>query len=147
MVTLNYNPTTKGSFLNGFFCRHNGPDFQKILGAGNRFFSKLCWFKTKSALKNQLNNFSILLKNNDVVRAVQFDIELPVGFTPTTSNITTTHPKCRFTVSALLSGNTYRIFYYIVYLIYQCTGDEGFKFSSYFESKYKQWNIFLTYSM
>jgi hypothetical protein len=116
MVTLNYNPTTKGSFSETVSFRYNGPDFQKILRVQATVFSpNYLVVQNQLGYKNQLNNFSILLKNNDAVRAVQFDVELPAGFLLTTSNITTTARSAGFTVSAsLLSGNTYRILLYSV---------------------------------
>lgn len=125
MVTLNYNPTTKGSFSETVSFRYNGPDFQKILGVQATVFSpNYLMVQNQLGYKNQLNNFSILLKNNDAVRAVQFDVELPAGFLLTTSNITTTARSAGFTVSAsLLSGNTYRILLYSVSNLSMGIGD------------------------
>jgi hypothetical protein len=116
MVTLNYNPTSKGSFSETVSFRYNGSDFQKILGVQATVFSpNYVMVQNQSGYKDQLNNFSIVLKNNDAVRAVQFDVELPAGFTLIPSNCTITTRSAGFTVSAsLLSGNTYRILLYSV---------------------------------
>ncbi len=116
MVTLNYNPITKGPFSETISFRYNGSDFQKILGVQATVFSpNYVMVQNQSGYKDQLNNFSIILKNNDAVRALQFDVELPAGFTLIPSNCTITARSAGFTVSAsLLSGNTYRILLYNV---------------------------------
>lgn len=116
IVTLNYNPTIKGNFAETVSFRYNGPDFQKILGVQATVFSpNFLMVQNQLGYKNQQNNFSILLKNNDAVRAVQFDVELPAGFVLIPSNSATTARSAGFIVSAsLLSGNTYRVLLYSV---------------------------------
>ena len=125
MVTLNFNPTTKGSFFETVSFRYNGADFQKIIGVQATVFSpNYVMVQNQLGYKNQLNNFSIVLKNNEATRAVQFDVELPAGFTLIPSNITTTARSAGFTVSAsLLSGNIYRILLYSVSGLSMSIGD------------------------
>ena len=125
MVTLNFNPTTKGSFFETVSFRYNGADFQKIIGVQATVFSpNYVMVQNQLGYKNQLNNFFIVLKNNEAVRAVQFDVELPAGFTLIPSNITTTARSTGFTVSAsLLSGNIYRILLYSVSSLSMGIGD------------------------
>ena len=116
IVKLNYKPINTGSFSETVSFRYNGPDLQKIVNVQATVFSpNYLMVQNQLGYKNQLNNFSIVLKNNDVVRAVQFDVELPAGFTLIPSNITTTTRSTGFTVSAsLLSGKTYRVLLYSV---------------------------------
>ncbi len=116
MLTLNYNPTTKGSFSETVSFRYNGADYQKILELQATVFSpNYVMVKNQLGYKNELNNFQLVLKNNDAIRAVQFDVELPTGFNLIPSNITTAARSAGFTVSAsLLNGNTYRILLYNV---------------------------------
>lgn len=125
MVKLNYNPTAKGPFSETVSFRYNGPDFQKILGVQATVFSpNYIMVQNQSGYRNQLNNFSIVLKNNDAVRAVQFDVQLPAGFALTPSNIATTARSTGFIVSAsLLSGNTYRVILYNVSSLSMGIGD------------------------
>jgi hypothetical protein len=127
MVTLNYKPTTTGSFLETVSFKHNGPDLQKIVTVQATVFSpNYVTVKNQTGIKNQLNNFSILLKNNDAVRAIQFDVELPSGFSLQSSNLSTTARSAGFNVSAsLLSENKYRILVYILSNAYLPSGTES----------------------
>lgn len=114
MVTLNYKPTNTGSFSETVSFRYNGPDLQKIVNVHATVFSpNYVMVENQTGIKNQLNNFSILLKNNDAVRAIQFDVELPSGFNLQSTNLTTTARSAGFNVSAsLLSANKYRVLLY-----------------------------------
>ncbi|UFH35597.1 Ig-like domain-containing protein [Flavobacterium acetivorans] len=114
MVALSFKPTNTGSFSETVSFRYNGPDLQKILNVQSTIFSpNYLMVKNQVGIKNQLNNFSILLMNTDAVRAIQFDVELPLGFDLQSSNLTTTSRSGGFNVSAsLLSANKYRILLY-----------------------------------
>lgn len=114
MVTLNYKPTNTGPFSETVSFRYNGPDLQKIVNVQATVFSpNYVMVENQTGIKNQLNNFSILLKNNDAVRAIQFDVELPSGFNLQSSTLTTTARSAGFNVSAsLLSANKYRVLLY-----------------------------------
>ncbi|PWA09536.1 Ig-like domain-containing protein [Flavobacterium laiguense] len=114
MAKLIYKPTNIGSFSETVSFRYNGPDLQKIVNVQSTVFSpNFVMVKDQTGIKNQLNNFSILLKNTDAVRAIQFDVELPSGFNLQSSNLTTTARSAGFNVSAsLLSTNKYRILLY-----------------------------------
>jgi hypothetical protein len=114
MVTLNYKPTNTGSFSETVSFRYNGPDLQKIVSVNATVFSpNYMMVQDQVGTKNQLNNFSILLKNNDAVRAIQFDVDLPSGFDLQASELKTTARSNGFDVSAsLLSPNKYRVLLY-----------------------------------
>lgn len=113
-VSLRFNPITNGNFSETVSFRYNGSDLQKIVSVQATVFSpNYVMVKNQMGIKNQLNNFSIVLKNNDAVRAVQFDVELPLGFNLQSSNLTTTARSAGFNVSAsLLSTNKYRVIVY-----------------------------------
>lgn len=114
MVALNYKPTNTGSFSETVSFRYNGPDLQKIINVQATVFSpNYLMVENQTGIKNQLNNFSILLKNNEAVRAMQFDVELPLGFDLQPSNLATTARSAGFDVSvSLLSANKYRVLLY-----------------------------------
>jgi hypothetical protein len=68
MVTLNYKPTNTGTFSETVSFRYNGPDLQKIVSVNATVFSpNYMMVQDQVGTKNQLNNFSILLKNNDAM--------------------------------------------------------------------------------
>ena len=91
----------------------NQSDGQIEILAQNVISSNYLMVQNQLGYKNLNNIFSIVLKNNDMVKAVQFDVELPSGFNLIPSNITTTSRSASFTVSAsLLSGNKYRVLLY-----------------------------------
>jgi len=59
---------------------------------------------------NETTIFQTLLINNDPVRAIQFDLELPNGFTLDVDNVATTERTIGFSIAtSFLSGTTYRI--------------------------------------
>jgi VCBS repeat-containing protein len=114
IVTLNYNPKNTGSISETVSFRYNGPDSQKIVSVNATVFSpNYMMVQDQIGVKNQLNNFSILLKNNDTIRAIQFDVALPSGFDLQYSDLETTARADGFDVSAsLLSANKYRVLLY-----------------------------------
>jgi VCBS repeat-containing protein len=149
IVSLSFNPTTKGNFSETVSFRHNGPDLQKILGVQATVFApNFLMVKNQMGIKNQLNNLSILLKNIDAVRAVQFDVELPLGFNLQSSNLTTTARSAGFNVSAsLLSANKYRILLYSFSNATISTGTESIiNFPVSFNSNLNSGNYSFVYS-
>lgn len=127
IVSLTYKPTISGSFSETVSFRYNGPDLQKIVNVqANVFSPNYVMVENQTGIKNQVNNFSILLKNNDAVRAIQFDVELPSGFNLQSSTLTTTARSAGFNVSAsLLSANKYRVLLYSVSNVSLIAGTES----------------------
>ncbi|CAM2859305.1 Por secretion system C-terminal sorting domain-containing protein [Flavobacterium succinicans] len=149
MVELKYKPTNNGSFSETISFRYNGPDLQKIVNVQASVFSpNYVMIQNQVGIKNQLNNFSILLKNNDAVRAVQFDVELPSGFILQSSNLTTTARSAGFNVSAsLLSGNKYRILLYSFSSASISAGSESIlNFPVFLNANLSSRNYFFVYS-
>ena len=63
----------------------------------------------------EVNNISLNLFSNDAVRAIQFDINFPVGFVLDNSNVTGTALLDDFTItSSLIGDNTYRFLVYTI---------------------------------
>ena len=61
-------------------------------------------------MQGETGNFLIELVNDDIIRAIQFDIELPTGFTLDNSNIMEMSRLTGFNISnSNLGNNTYRI--------------------------------------
>jgi hypothetical protein len=69
--------------------------------------------ESQEATVNETNVLQILLKNNDVARALQFDVELPAGFELETNNIETASRADGYEVVASnIEGSKYRVLLY-----------------------------------
>jgi len=69
----------------------------------------------KTVLREQTSNISLNLVNNDLIRAIQFDINIPAGFDLDLDNIISTSVLDDFSVSASsISNNNYRFVIYTV---------------------------------
>ena len=113
-VNLTFTPSIIGSFLETINFKNNGDGWQNsIVIQSNVFSPNYLMVENQEGYPNETNVFSILLKNNDEVRAVQFDVELPVGFELDVNTIGITDRTSGFEVAASkLSGTIYRIILY-----------------------------------
>lgn len=113
-IQMTMVPKQIGVLSKNISFKYNGPDYQKVLQVQATIYSpNFISLKSQTGFKNQENSFQILLKNNDAVRAIQFDVEFPAGFTLKTNNIATTTRTSGFNIStSLLSDNKYRILIY-----------------------------------
>ena len=113
-INLTFTPISIGEFSESISFRHNGPDEQNLLQVlATKFSPNFLMVESQQGYPNETNIFQVLLKNNDAVRAVQFDVELPTGFNLDVNNVAITERTVGFTVAASnLSGTTYRIILY-----------------------------------
>jgi hypothetical protein len=69
--------------------------------------------KSKEALLDQNNNIEFQLVNEESIKAIQFDIDLPLGFNLDAQNVSGTERVNGFSISvSLLTGNKYRVLVY-----------------------------------
>ena len=126
-VNLTFTPLSIGEFSESISFRHNGPDEQNLLPVlATKFSPNFVMVESQEAFRNETNNLQILLKNNDAVKAVQFDMELPIGFDFDANNIATTDRTIGFSIVASnLSGTTYRVILYSTSNIILDPGDQS----------------------
>ncbi len=113
-IHLTFTPQGSGEFSETLSFRHNGSTEQNLLQIqATKFSPNYVMVASQQGYRSETNNFQILLKNNDPVRAVQFDVELPVGFNLDINNVSITNRTAGFTVVASnLSGTNYRVILY-----------------------------------
>jgi hypothetical protein len=113
-VNILFTPENTGAYSESISFRHNGSSGQELLQVAATVFSpNFLMVEDKVAYRDQTNAFQVLLKNNDAVRAVQFDLELPTGFVMDINNLGTTTRTTGYSVSAsVLNSTTYRVILY-----------------------------------
>lgn len=113
-VKVTFDPDSSGSFSETISFRHNGASAQNIVTlTANKFSPNYLKLEDIQAKFGVTNNFQIGLYNNDPVKAIQFDITLPNGFTLDANSISTVGRAQNFSVAGSnTSGNTYRILAY-----------------------------------
>ncbi|MCF6212610.1 MAG: choice-of-anchor D domain-containing protein [Flavobacteriaceae bacterium] len=115
-INIDFTPINKGTFSQTISFRHNGASGQDLITVQASVFSpNYLMIENKKIDRNKTNLCQILLKNNDAVKGVQFDLELPLGFVLDIINIDITDRTTGFTLSASnLTETTYRVILYSV---------------------------------
>jgi len=113
-INMTYNPGLVGEFAKSVSFRHNGSAGQNLLNVtATNFSPNFVMINNQEVYRNTSNNIAVLLKNNDDVYGLQFDVALPAGFTLETSSISITERTTDYSLTAsLVSGSTYRILLY-----------------------------------
>ncbi|TXD53446.1 MULTISPECIES: choice-of-anchor D domain-containing protein [unclassified Polaribacter] len=113
-VKLTFTPKTAGNFSKAISFRHNGADVQNVLNVSATIFSpNYVLVENVKSYKDQINKIQIVLKNNDAVKGVQFDVELPIGFRMDVDAIRKTESTSDFSLVGSQQNNTaYRIILY-----------------------------------
>lgn len=113
-ISLTYTPSVTGEFSETISFKNNGLDEESFITArGSVFSPNYVLVESQEATVNELNVLQILLKNNDVARALQFDVELPAGFELETNNIETASRADGYEVVASnIEGSKYRVLLY-----------------------------------
>ena len=126
-VNILFTPKNIGTYSESISFRHNGSSGQELLQVDATVFSpNFVMIESKEAYRNETNTFQVLLKNNDAVRAVQFDLELPTGFLMDINTLGTTNRTTGHTVSSSkLNATTYRIIVYATTNISIDPGDQS----------------------
>ena len=124
-INLTFTPLNSGEFSESISFRHNGPDEQNLLAvSATKFSPNFVMVENQQGYVDETNIFQILLKNNDPVRAVQFDVELPVGFILDVNNVVINERTEGFSIAAsYLSGTTYRVILYSISNLLLSPGD------------------------
>jgi hypothetical protein len=113
-IKLTYTPSVTGEFSETISFKNNGLNEESFITArGSVFSPNYVLVESKEVIVNETNVLQILLKNNDVARALQFDIELPTGFELETNNIETASRADGYEVVASnIEGSKYRVLLY-----------------------------------
>ena len=113
-ISLTYTPSVTGEFSETISFKNNGLDEESFITArGSVFSPNYVLVESQEATVNETNVLQILLKNNDVARALQFDVELPEGFELETNNIETASRADGYEVVASnIEGSKYRVLLY-----------------------------------
>jgi hypothetical protein len=113
-IKLTYTPSVTGEFSETISFKNNGLNEESFITArGSVFSPNYVLVESKEVIVNETNVLQILLKNNDVARALQFDIELPTGFELETNNIETASRADGYeVVASKIEGSKYRVILY-----------------------------------
>jgi hypothetical protein len=113
-INLTYTPLVTGDFSETISFKNNGLNEESFITVrGSVFSPNYVLVESQEAIVNQTNVLQILLKNNDVTRALQFDVELPAGFELETNNIQTASRADGYEVVASnIEASKYRVLLY-----------------------------------
>ena len=111
---LVFTPNVIGLYDEDISIRNNSPDEQQIINVLADVFSpNYLRIVDKDVFREETSSISLNLVNNDLVRAIQFDIEFPDGFTLDSENIIESSLLDDFTTSTSSIGtNEYRFVIY-----------------------------------
>ena len=111
---LVFTPNVIGLYDEDISIRNNSPDEQQIINVLADVFSpNYLRIVDQDVPRDQTSTVSLNLVNNDLVRAIQFDIEFPDGFTLDSDNIIESSLLDDFTMSTSSIGtNEYRFVIY-----------------------------------
>ncbi|SNR46130.1 Abnormal spindle-like microcephaly-assoc'd, ASPM-SPD-2-Hydin [Lutibacter agarilyticus] len=113
-VNLDYTPLEVGDFEEAISFKNNGLTEQNTLSVQASAFSpNYVMVKNQEVYRNETNMCQILLKNKDLARGVQFDVELPIDFTLDIANVSAVGRAEGFDVAASsIGGTSYRVILY-----------------------------------
>ena len=114
-TSLTFTPDILGIYDKDISIRHNGSSGQNVINVKADVFSpNYLRIVDQIVEKEQNATIALNLSNNDIVRAIQFDINLPTGFDLDLDNVISTALLEDFSVSssALDTNNNYRFVIY-----------------------------------
>ncbi|NVK75924.1 MAG: choice-of-anchor D domain-containing protein, partial [Oceanospirillaceae bacterium] len=117
--------STSGTFNENISIRHNDPDEQNLVAFSGELFSpNYIEIETKSiVLPTETVDFDLYLNNNDVVKAIQFDLSSPSNLGLKSSDFSLNSSLTSFNSSVSdISSNTFR---FIVYTLNTGTINAG----------------------
>ena len=114
VVNLEYTPSNSGDFLSYINFKSNGLNQETIIPIKASVYSpNYLQLDDKEISMGADSDLTILLKNNDLVRALQFDVELPTGFELKIDALKTLSVIEEYKIFASkLNSNSYRIIIY-----------------------------------
>ena len=115
-VEMTFTPTQVGNFKQDISIRNNSPEEQQIITVlANVFSPNYLTLIDTNVLRENSYDIDINLINNDPIRAIQYDINIPDGFIFDIDNVTETSTLNNFTTSiSSLGNNNYRFLIYTV---------------------------------
>ncbi|MFT4900100.1 MAG: hypothetical protein ACI9U0_001901, partial [Flavobacteriales bacterium] len=113
-VVLTFSPKSTGDFLENISFRHNAADSQTILNVtATKFSPNFIMLENQEVYRGESNIIQIALNNNEQVRAVQFDVEVPMGISLDVSTLETTTRTNEFSITgSKIDDLKYRIILY-----------------------------------
>ena len=112
--TVTFSPTTVGAFSSSISIRHNGAAEQNVVQVTADVFSpNYLYIEEKTVFRDESHVIRLGLSNNDAIRAVQFDINIPVGFVLDRDSVIALAALSGFNMSSSDLGNgNYRFVIY-----------------------------------
>ncbi|MDC3351221.1 choice-of-anchor D domain-containing protein, partial [Flavobacteriaceae bacterium] len=125
-VELTFTPAQIGSFDQDISIRNNSPQEQQVITVlANVFSPNYLHIIDKDVYRGASYDIDINLSNNDIVRAIQYDINIPEGFNLDIETIVETSVLDDFTTSvSSLGNNNYRFVIYTLSNQYINPGDQ-----------------------
>ena len=125
-VTLEFTPSQTGSFNEDISIRNNSPEEQQIINVlANVFSPNYLSITDTNVFKGNSYEIPLNLVNNENIRAIQYDLNIPEGFIFDLDNVVETSILNNFTTSVFsLGNNNYRFLIYTVSNDFMNSGDE-----------------------
>ena len=125
-VVLEYAPTQIGSLNENISIRNNSPEEQLIINVLADVFSpNYLSISDTNVFKGNSYEIPLNLVNNENIRAIQYDLNIPEGFIFDLDNVVETSILNNFTTSiSSLGNNNYRFIIYTVSNDFIISGDE-----------------------
>jgi hypothetical protein len=125
-VALEYSPTQTGSFNENISIRNNSPEEQQIINVlANVFSPNYLSISDTNVFKGNSYEIPLNLVNNENIRAIQYDLNIPEGFIFDIDNVVETSILNNFTTTiSSLGNNNYRFLIYTVSNDFINSGDE-----------------------
>ena len=125
-VALEYSPTQTGSFNENISIRNNSPEEQQIINVlANVFSPNYLSISDTNVFKGNSYEIPLNLVNNENIRAIQYDLNIPEGFIFDIDNVVETSILNNFTTTiSSLGNNNYLFLIYTVSNDFINSGDE-----------------------
>ena len=113
-INLIYTPSEVGEFSETISFKSNGLNEESVITVrGSVFSPNYVLVESKDVFVGETSILQIQLKNNDAVRALQFDVELPTGFELKIDDLEITSRTDGYMVAASnIEGSTYKVILY-----------------------------------
>ena len=125
-VALEFSPSQTGSFNENISIRNNSPEEQQIINVlANVFSPNYLSISDTNVFRENSYEIPLNLVNNENIRAVQYDLNIPEGFIFDLDNVVESSILNNFTTSiSSLGNNNYRFLIYTVSNDFMNSGDE-----------------------
>ena len=125
-VALEFSPSQTGSFNENISIRNNSPEEQQIINVlANVFSPNYLSISDTNVFRENSYEIPLNLVNNENIRAIQYDLNVPEGFIFDLDNVVESSILNNFTTSiSSLGNNNYRFLIYTVSNDFINSGDE-----------------------